>query len=81
MSLRKKLIFILALQPVLAVVVFSLGFVTHDKLVSKKTIKVVNPKPIIEKVKAIKKDEVIDWNETKLSPNKKRYLDYLYTQE
>lgn len=81
MSLRKKLIFILALQPVLAVVVFSLGYTTHEKLVSNKTIKVVDPTPIIDKAKSIKKEEPVDWNETKLTPKKKRYLDYLYTQE
>lgn len=77
MSLRKKLIFVLALQPVLAVMIFSLGYVTHNKLVSKKT-KVVEPKPIIEKVKPT---DPVDWNKTNLTPNKKRYLDYLYTQE
>lgn len=81
MSLRKKLIFILALQPVLVVVVFSLGYPTNNTLVSNKTIKVVNPKPIIEKVKSLKKDKPVDWNETKLTPNKKLYLEHLYNQD
>jgi hypothetical protein len=81
MSLRNKLILLLALQPILAMVIFSLGYVTHGKVVSNKTIKVVDPTPIIEKAKSIKKEEPVDWNETKLTPNKKRYLDYLYTQE
>jgi hypothetical protein len=78
MLFNKKLILVLALQPILAVVVFSLTYFINEKTESLKTIRVVKPKPPVETIKTI---EPVDWDDTTLTSNKKQYLEYLYKQE